>query len=201
MKKVLAILALVVVVPFVAKGRQAAGVNSSGQPAYLDPSAIARRTSGRPDLAFDSPGKGLVARNDGSGHRTPESARDERLESEPARHRVDPANHHVPGSDWDGVHVGYGARARCRGGHRRRGKGRGQLLAHARRYHGAQWRPREPGDSDCRLARRPARRDPTPASFDTTGWSIARRSSTSAASRSGAGLTRRSAKTRFSPRA
>ena len=39
MKKVLAILALVVVVPFVAKGRQATGVNSSGQPAYLDPAA------------------------------------------------------------------------------------------------------------------------------------------------------------------
>ena len=39
MKNVLAILALVVVVPFVVNGRQTAGVTSSKQPAYLDPSA------------------------------------------------------------------------------------------------------------------------------------------------------------------
>ena len=99
------------------------------QPALPRSGQAARRTCGRPAPPADAGGEDVTPRHDRAGDRTPEGAGDERLEPEPARHRVDRADDDVPGADQHGGDVEPRAGARCRGRHRRRGTGDQQLLA------------------------------------------------------------------------
>ena len=104
-----------------AGGAAAAHLSRSG--------STARRARGRSSPPVDAGREDLPARDHRAGDRAPENSGDERLEPEPARHRVDRADHDVPGADQHGGDVEPEPRARRRGRDRRRGAGGQQLLA------------------------------------------------------------------------
>ena len=101
----------------------------------------ARRPRGRSSPPAHAGGEDLAARDHRAGDRAAEDPRDERLESEPPRHRLDRADDDVPGADQHGGDLEHRARARCGGRDRGRGAGHQQLLADGSRQGRADGRP------------------------------------------------------------